>query len=256
MDTKDYKRNVYKILSPKTAKEGFRAITRKRRDVNVATSVLGLSAATNAFLRNVSPFISPGIQMNDALRAGIKADMGPMLQHAVALSKILKAKVPSSHRKIKPKVMPTHQIMEIARLGGEILDTFLAAVNSARVVPLTPEEIKALPAPKPVAEGKKAKAPKTEKFVSDPVNVELLKTQLGAYLAAIYEFSWLVLNAPVADAMDVHIIKLVPSFPKGFFDAPPKKEMPKGLVPRKKKDPAAVVAAPVKKAAPAVAKAG
>jgi hypothetical protein len=242
MDTKDFKRNSYKLLSPKTAKEGFRAVARKRRDVNVASSILNIAAATNTFQGAVAEHIHPGVQLNDKLRGAAKHALGPCLQHAVALAKVLKVKVPSSHRKIKSKNTVTGGIMDITRLGGDLLYTYVAAVNSARVVPLTAEEIAALPAPKPVAEGKKAKVAKTDKIVVDPVNVEVLKVQLSAYLAAVYEFSWLMLHGPVADVMGAHIAQITPNHPKGFFDAPPKKEMPKGLVPRKKKDAAAVVA--------------
>lgn len=268
MEAKDFKRNSFKTLNPKAYKEGFRVVLKKRRDLNLATSVLATRSAVGHLMRDLQPFIVPGVQLNDTLRGKAKEALGTVLQHASNTAKLLKVKVPSSNRKIKPKHSPTLLLLECERIASEMLDTVLASVQSGKVVPLNDEEkvqaqkryeaAQAKAKAKTEATKTEAKAgtgPATTKIVADPVNMEMLATQVAALLATAYEFSWTpAVNAPVAEVMEAHIKRISPQYPAEFFAQPPKKAAPPGLVPPKKKKaaeaPAAAPAAvPEKKSA-------
>lgn len=299
METKDFKRNSYKMVNPKVAKEGFKAALKKRRDVALVGEVLATVSATGRLLRGYQEYVVPGIQLKDAHRAHGRALLGELLQHAAAAAKLIKVKVPSANRKIKPKHTPTHLLMEVSRSACEMQDTVLAVVNGVKFVPMTDEEtvkakaayekrvaaakvkFDAAPVTKqvkqknekgevvtvevPKGEFKAPATPAYTKPVTDALNVEQLGAQIAHLLASAYEFAWSPAVTPVesgaerviAGIFEERIKALAPSYPAGFFDAPPKKPAPAGLTPpRKKKDAeATVAAAEAKQAAPEAVKA-
>lgn len=223
METKTFKWATHKTLSPRTAKEGFKAATRKRKDINIANEVLATRSATGQLFRDMIPFITPGIQLNDTLRKQARENLGVALHHAVALAKLLKVKVPGSSKKIKTRT-PTVILTEIERSAGEVFDTFFSSVSGSKVVPMTDEE-KALAQKKyddaevkrkakfdarpasekktiknsegkelvvdvPKGDYKPGKAPDFTKVVAQPLNDALIKTQLEHLLHGLYEFAW------------------------------------------------------------------
>lgn len=270
METREFKRSSYLTLTPKTTKAGVAGSIRKRKDINVVGEVLALRSASGKLMRDLEPFISPGVQLNDILRGKAKENLGELLQHSVTLAKLLKVKTPASAKKIKARTQ-TLLLMEIDRTCGEIFDTYVSAVRGAKVVPMTEEEKAAAlakyneaeakrkakweqaPATTKNAEGqdvpkgeyKPGKAPDFTKIEAAAINEAALKGQLEHLLRLAYEFNWAMFDAPVADTMAARIDRIKGNYPAGFFTPPPKKAPPAGLKPGQKREKKTVDAAVV-----------
>jgi hypothetical protein len=141
-------------------------------------------------------------------------DLGMVLHHATILARLLKVKVPSSARKVKPKNTPTYLLTEMGSATTDVINAVLAALQPADVSKKTV-----------VGKNKEGTPTKKEVTVYTPTDLDTEKVgeALTRLLGSIYEFHWALYQAPVADLMDAHIKRLLPGFPKGFFDAPPKK---------------------------------
>lgn len=256
METKDFKRNSVKTMNPKLIKAGLKDIAAIRVEANLTHEVLATRSAVGHLMRDLQDYIVPGVQLRDAHRTAAKENLGEVLQHAVTVAKILKAKVPSAQKKIKPKHTPTHLLIEIDRVANQMLDTVVAVLASAKYVPMTKEEKEkaSLAYGARLARAKEKfdadtskdkgefKAPKEPAYVvatTEDLNLDMLKTQVEHLIANIYEFAYTTAvtdpavesKGVIAEIYEARIKKLTPSFPEHFFDAPPKKPAP----PREKK---------------------
>jgi hypothetical protein len=256
METKEFKRSTYLTLTPKTAKEGLRLLVQKRKNVNVTHQIMATQVAIGRLTTDLIPMVSPGIQLKAEIVEQTKKNLGNVLHHAVLVAKLLKVKVPASKKAIKART-PTLLLMEIERYGAGLFETFFNSINSGKFVPMTDEERVSAEAKFKAAEtkrGEKAASDKVEfkprntpayqKIVTDPVNEELLKSQVEHLLRSVYEFTWAVTHGPVADIMEAHITSLKPNYADGFFTPPPKKPVPAGLKPPQKKKAAEETATP------------
>lgn len=265
MKTADFKRNSFRMLNQKMVKSGLKDMASDRTTANLTYEVIAVRAAVGHLMRDLQDYIVPGVQLRDAHRAMAKQNLGELLQHAAVVAKILKAKIPASQKKVKPKHTPTHLLIEIDRVANEMLDTLFAALSSTKLVPMT-EEAKAKAKLAYMARVDKAKAkfdadtspdkgefnpPKESSYLvaeTQDLNKSLLTSQVGNLLALVYEFAYTSAvtdpavdgSGVVATIMAAHIKKVATMYPPTFFDAPPKKAAP---VAKKVADPAEVASA-------------
>lgn len=237
MRSNEFKRDVAKTLDPRAEKEGFKALTKRANDVKLAYSILGTREAVGRLMHDYQGFIL-GLQLNPTMKTKGLDSLGDVLHHAVNTSRLLKAKVPASQKKIKPKNTHTFLLTEIDRTSAEMLAVAFDTLSRVKVVPMTDEEItkakaklakQQANAPKKAGKTDQLK-PKAEhkfvKLVAHSLDVDKLKGTVQALLNAAYEFTWAVYNVPVAKVMERQIEKLKPEYPAGFFDPPQKKAAP------------------------------
>lgn len=240
METKDFKRNMYKMLNAKPVKEGMRVTLRKSRSVNLYHSIFGVATESGQLLAAFRPYIL-GFQINDVVKKNGYAATGALLQHAVAAAKLLKLKVPPSARKIKPKNSPTFLLTEVNRLSTELLVEYFSVHTplSTLVIPTAAKERVLGAAGNPIQTGTNEKGKpvyqtkditkNVTQYTAKEINQEKIGTVITNLLNVLYEFVWAMYHGPVADLMEAHIMAIKGSYPPGFFDAPPKKPAPANL---------------------------
>jgi hypothetical protein len=211
--------------------------------------VLELNAAMGILHQGFRPYIL-GFQLNDDMKNQGAVDLGMVLHHATILARLLKVKVPSSARKVKPKNTPTYLLTEMGSATTDTINAVLAAIQPASI---EKKEV--------VGKNKEGTPTKKEVTVITPsdLDTEKVSEPLSRLLSSLYEFHWALYQAPVADLMEAHIKRLVPGFPKGFFDPPAKKasNLPVKAKAAKPAKVAKIAAAkPAKVKAPAKLKAG
>lgn len=224
MNTNEFRRNVHKTLDARPIKEAFKATSRKRRNLQIASEILGVKVAADQVCHTLNGFVL-GFQLNEQMRSKAVEPLGEALHHAVALTKLLKVKAPAASRKIKPKSTITMLLTEMGRISGDMLGILYATHTPAQIEILTEtRKTKPKDGTAPVE-----KQVQVQKFTPTALDEKVLAQAVEAFLAVVYEFSWAVYEKPAADLMAAHIKKLEPKFPKDFFAPPPKKPAPAGL---------------------------
>lgn len=204
------------LTAPKTVKEGIRQTLRKQKLVHLTNSILGLRVEAGQLMNDLQPYVL-GAQLQDGMRVKACADLGRLLAHASNAAKLLKVKVPSSHKKVKPTATITGLLVRMDSVAGTLLQDYY------------------------------------EVYQGKTLDVEKIKTHLSELMPLIQQFSWAALNTSLAEVMASHVKTISGNYPDGFFNPPPKKAAPKSPPPRKQKAeaPGAPVAAQASAKAPA-----
>jgi hypothetical protein len=217
VDTRQFKRDAYKVLDAKAAKEGIKSTIRKARGANLVHSVMGVREAAGRLMVDFNPFIL-GFQLNDQMRLRARDAVGDLLLHAVNVAKLTKGKVPPAQRKIKPKSTATMLLTEIDRVSAELLSTLFLVQTPEKVEEVAKKVKVKLP------DGSAAeKMVKSSKVVPPALDVAKLANLATHLLSSVYEFTWAVYQRPAVEFMAAKVEQMVPKYPKGFFALPPKK---------------------------------
>lgn len=225
MKTNEFKRVVNKTLSAKTEKEAFRSILRKQRGVNLLYSALGLSVAVGKLEHSLQGYVL-GHQLTPDMKAGSRHAFGGVAHHGVAVAKLVKAKVPSSQRKIKPRNTPTFLLTQISHLSTQVLAQIFATAADARSHKLTPGEL---------AQAKASGVKVRPTQITVPaLNVERIGSDTSELLNALCELSWALYHEPISVVMGSHAEELKSQYPVGYFAPPaPKTGQKKGFSAKK-----------------------
>lgn len=180
MDSSYFKKCVGKTVDAKATKDGLRAVLRRKPDVVLAAAIVGMQVKADELLRDMRPYVL-GEQLNPAMLAKAKDDLGDILHHAALAAKVLKVRVPPAQRKVRVKGTHLAILTDLETSIGEAMAEFYQAFQG-----VSPDKDK-------------------------------LKVSLGKAFDSLYMLSWAMLKVPAAEVMDEHVEKLKAGKPEGFF---------------------------------------
>jgi hypothetical protein len=235
MKVSEYAKMVMGTVSVKDAKTGLRAMLSNKRTLNLGHAIIGvnteigeLTVATTPFLIGTKPYFDSDGKLKAEYAADITEELGDTLWYTILGAKMLRMKVPSSTKKIKPTMLPTELVLKLNEISTELLSLFkktyygVGLGEPSVVVDKTPEEIASAQAradARATAEGKTAAPVRTTKKVPSPGQeaiVARIAELWGELVPLLYQMSWAYLGCSAAEVMDANHAKLA-SGPKARY---------------------------------------
>lgn len=130
MQANTFKRNAYKTLDAKATKTAYRVeLARKTPTAFASRAALQLKSETSRLLAVAQPYIL-GEQLDDELREALTEALGTVYMQAAILSRVTKAKMIGSGKKIVLKGMTTTEAtLELDAIALHLQDLVLDTFN-------------------------------------------------------------------------------------------------------------------------------
>lgn len=230
MDTSLYRRNVFKTLSIKPAKEGVKYAARNTARINMLHGAVGLATEAMELLEAVQNYVLIGRMTQDEREAAFD-EMGDCGYYLIVLAKAVKAKVPGAGKKLKLVGTRTKALLDFVNYAQRILSAQKKVFYGTKTkVHLQFPERRVLDA--------EAQA------VVDAERVQVLRSLVEAAIDLFYRLSYDMFGVTPATVFDGNIAKLTPRYGAGFFEQ--EKALAEKDKPAEKAVIKAVMAAPVK----------
>jgi NTP pyrophosphatase (non-canonical NTP hydrolase) len=183
MDLATYRKNVFKTLSIKNAKEGMRKVARRTPTTNIAHAIVGLSTEVGELLEGLQPYLL-GFQFTDELKRNAREELGDISYYTVVLCKMLKIKMPTSTKKVALKGMtPTKALLTLHKISNDLLDQY------------------------------------KKSFYGRDMDVQLIAEIAQPLPNLLYAIHFWMFHEPIASTMAGNIAKLAARYPEGTFDS-------------------------------------
>lgn len=121
MENSIYRKNVFKTLSIKPAKEGLRYVSRNTVRTNTMHAAIGIFTEAGEFVTELIPYLLGVSQLTEQMKIKAFEEMGDIGYYLAVLSRSLKVKLPASSKKAKLKGQTrSAAILEVLRITSEI----------------------------------------------------------------------------------------------------------------------------------------
>lgn len=123
MDNVTYRKNVFKTLSIKPAKLGLRFVSRNTARTNVFHAGLGLFTESAELVSGLSTYLLGSTRLTEPMKINAFEEMGDIGYYLSVIAKSLKAKLPSSGKKVRLTGMTRSEaILKLLKASADIGD--------------------------------------------------------------------------------------------------------------------------------------
>lgn len=188
MDVATYRRNVFKTLAIKEAKQGVRGLARKNQTINIAHGIVGFRTEVGELMESLSGYVA-GRQLSDDMKIKSQKEFGDMLYYLTVLAKMLKVKLPGSGKKIKLHgITRTEALLQVDTISNELLDIF------------------------------------KKSFYGREMDLVLATKLMEDVIPIVWSLHYDLLQIPPAETMAKNIAHLAEKYPNQVFDSAKEKE--------------------------------
>lgn len=235
MKGNEYAKMVMSTVSVADAKAGLRAMLSNKRTLNIGHAIVGvnteigeLMSAVMPFLIGVAPFFDTTGKLKPEYAADIEEELGDLMWYTTLGAKMLKVKLPSTSKKIKPTATPTELVFKANALAVDLLSLFKKTyygigLGEAMIeLEKTAEEIAAAQARADaiaISRGRSAIPVRTTKRGPSPTKdafIARIAEVWAELIPLVYQMSWSYLGKPIGEVMDSNHEKLA-SGPKARY---------------------------------------
>ena len=221
MDNVTYRKNVFKTLSIKPAKEGVKYAARNTARINLFHATTGLATECMELVKGLTPYILEG-KVSAEAKDNAFEELGDVGYYLNVLAKTLKLKAPSSTKKVKLVGTRAKALLDLLGHAETLLSIQKKVFYGLKTKDIV-KNVAASPAKglKPAQEAHAKTMQVLDAEAQDAVDVARAAAMLEPLNAAIgvfYALCFDMFNVAPAAVYAGNIAKLAHRYPEGFFE--------------------------------------